>query len=168
MNDIEKPTCMRCGHELIVFDSDFADGIGEKEYHCPHCGVIEMFYPCPEEERESYEYYNSNVEDSLGNTSHGYDGLCPMCGSHIVWGADFMRSEVLGDIDGQEYEFEENAKTKYPEFFDENGLLRDDSLASNVYCPHCGASIDIIEAKPSEYSRFPFYNEETEDTEDGC
>lgn len=153
----ERPICMRCGHELVLVDCDWAEGNGEKEYHCPNCGVIEMFYPCSEEERENYSYYNSEIEDNLGSSSHGYDGYCPQCGSHIVWGADFMRSEVLGDVEGQEYEFDEKKKSEHPEYFDNNGLLKDDSLASNVFCPHCGASIDIIEAKPSEYIKYPFY-----------
>lgn len=134
----KKPLCIRCETDLILVREE--EDINEKEYRCPHCGVIELCYPCTDEDKKNYAWYNDNVDDNLGGCSHGYDGLCPQCGSHIVWGADFMRSEVLGDVENDE----------------------DDSLASSVSCPHCGASIDIIEAKPSEYSKYPAYNEKEE------
>lgn len=139
--------CMRCSHELKEVDNmDEGYDIEVKEYNCPHCGAIEFCYPCPEEDRENYAFYDENVEDTLGGCSHGYPGLCPICGSHIIWGSDFMRSEVLGDVDESE--------------LDEYGLPKDDSLATSVSCPHCGASIDIIDAKPSEYHLYPFYSED--------
>lgn len=142
--------CMRCFHELVeVKNMDDGYDIEVAEYNCPHCGAIEICYPCPEEDRKDYAFYDDTVEDTLGGCSHGYPGLCPICGSHIIWGADFMRSEVLGDVDEDE--------------LDEYGLPKDDSLATSVTCPHCGASIDVIDAKPSEYHLYPFYSENNED-----
>lgn len=145
---MENPICMRCEHELVVLEERFLDAedkeLMERVYQCPHCGALEYFYPCSEEDKENYAYYNEDVEDNLGGCSHGYDGLCPQCGSHIIWGSDFMRSEILGDVEEGEV--------------DEYGCLDDDSLASSVHCPHCGASIDVIEAKPSERKDYPYYN----------
>lgn len=138
--------CMRCFHELVeVKNTEDEYDIEVKEYHCPHCGAIEIYYPCEEEDKKGYAYYNDEIEDSLGGCSHGYPGLCPICGSHIVWGGDFMRSEVLGDVDEDD--------------LGEYGIPKDDSLATNVMCPHCGGTIDIIDAKPSEYHLYPFYEE---------
>ena len=144
-NENEKPLCMRCDHELVEVPNELEDELGVREFNCPYCGAIEIFYPCSEEDRENYSYYNEEVEDTLGGCDHGYPGLCPQCGSHIVWGSDFMRSEVLGDVDEDDV--------------DEWGIPKDDSLASSVHCPHCGAGIDVIDAKPSEYHLYPFYKE---------
>ena len=137
--------CMRCSHELKKIDNIDEYDIEVQEYQCPNCGAIEILYPCAEEDRKDYAYYSENVHDTLGGCEHGYPGLCPQCGSHIIWGGDFMRSEVLCDVDEDDV--------------DEYGLPKDDALASNVSCPHCGAGIDIIEAKPSEYHLYPFYND---------
>lgn len=140
----ERPLCMRCDHELIEVDAGLTgEELGVREFNCPYCGTIEIFYPCPEEDRENYAYYNDENEDTLGGCDHGYPGLCPQCGSHIIWGSDFMRSEVLGDVDEDDV--------------DEYGIPNDDALASSVHCPHCGASIDVIDAKPSEYHLYPLY-----------
>ena len=140
--------CMRCFHELVEVENMYEGyDIEVKEYNCPYCGAIEICYPCPEEDRDDYTYYNNDIEDTLGGSDHGYPGLCPICGSHIVWGSDFMRSEILGDVDEDD--------------LDEHGLPKDDALASSVSCPHCGAGIEIIEAKPSEYHLYPYYKEDT-------
>ena len=58
-----------------------------------------------------------------------------------------MRSEVVGDVDET--------------VVDEYGLPVDDALVSNVYCPYCGASIDIIEPKPSDIKKnnYPYWEE---------
>ena len=73
---------------------------GEFELHlykCPNCGLTEEVYLPEDEEKPSYPAYNGE-ECSVADCEHGYHGLCPECGCHIIWGADFMRSEVWGDI----------------------------------------------------------------------
>lgn len=128
-----EPECMRCDSPLTLIEE--IEEIGQKTYLCENCGTIHVYYECPDEDKENHAFYNDDKEDSLGSSSHGYDGLCPNCGSHIIWSSDFMRSEVWGDVDNDD----------------------DDSLVSSVYCPHCGGSVDIIECKPSEYHKFPIY-----------
>ena len=96
----KKPLCIRCGEELKLLRND--NETNEMEFQCTYCGTIELFYPCADEDKENYAWYNDDVDDNLGGCSHGYDGFCPQCGSHIVWGADFMRSEVLGDVENDE------------------------------------------------------------------
>lgn len=130
--------CMRCNSRMIDTSNEFQDYCDEVHAHfykCPNCGCIEQAFEPYDEEKENYPYWNENEEDSIPDCSHGYDGFCPICGSHIVWGADFMRSEILCDVENED----------------------DDSLASSVHCPHCGTSIDVIEAKPSEWPKYPYY-----------
>lgn len=135
----EKPLCIRCEEPLNLVRKD--DDTNEMEFLCPHCGTIELFYPCADEDRKNYAFYNEAVKDTLGSCSHGYDGFCPQCGSHIIWSGDFMRSETLGDVDDED----------------------DDSLSSNVICPHCGASIDVIDVKPSEMKNYPAFADKNND-----
>ena len=123
----EKPLCMRCDAPLERFD--YIEEEGCMTFKCPNCRTIEIFTPCDRDEEDNYAFFNESVVDDLGNEEHGYHGLCPQCGSHIIWGADFMRSEVLGDVENED----------------------DDSIASSVSCPHCGGNIQIIDPKPSEY-----------------
>jgi predicted RNA-binding Zn-ribbon protein involved in translation (DUF1610 family) len=134
----ENPQCMRCDTPLEIIEKDEEFGI--IVFKCPYCGVIEYFTPCEEDEKEDYAFYNEEITDNLSLDEHGYHGLCPQCGRHIIWGADFMRSEILCDV------------------YDDD----DDSLASSVSCPHCGSRIDIIEAKPSEYKNYPMYSSDYE------
>lgn len=133
--------CLRCNHEMIDNgEGEFFDEVPNKSYDCPHCGThVEVYLPRTKEEKQNLPMYNKELEE-FGDSSHGYDGLCPECGHHIIWQSDFMRSEVVGD--------------KY-------GLPVDDALVSNVYCPYCGASIEIIEPKPSdiEKNNYPYWKE---------
>ena len=149
MEKIKHPECICCGYELepvpvnemmSCVDDDYV----AFEYRCPNCGVYETAYLPGEDERDSYPAYNEELDDSLGGCSHGYDGFCPECGSHIIWSGDFMRSEVWGDVDGE---------------VDQWGCFVDDSLAPNVMCPHCGASIEIVYPKPSEEKNYPYYKD---------
>lgn len=151
----ENPTCMRCGHELEAvkpedymypnFDEDDFEG-SVSEWRCPYCGAYHSVTAPDEESKKEYPAYNEDADDSLGNASHGYPGFCPECGSHIIWQSDFMRSEVWGDVDEDDV--------------DENGLPKDDSLVTYVLCPHCGAYIEIVDAKPSELKDLPISKEE--------
>jgi predicted RNA-binding Zn-ribbon protein involved in translation (DUF1610 family) len=52
----------------------------------------------PDTEEQKYYPAYSDEPDSGPDVEHGYPGLCPECGHHIIWGADFMRSEVMGDV----------------------------------------------------------------------
>lgn len=131
------PRCMRCD-SILEMDNSFEDE-DCVAFRCPNCGTIEIVTLCDDEEKENYAFYNESIDDELGKTEHGYHGLCPQCNSHIIWGADFMRSEVIGDVDND----------------------KDDSLASSVSCPCCGANIQIIDAKPSEYRNYPAYGYES-------
>lgn len=142
----EKPKCMRCEHELKLVRKD--DDTNEMEYQCPYCGTIELYYPCNDEDKERYAFYNNNIKDTLGGVSHGYDGFCPKCGSHIIWSSDFMYTDL--------FPIDENEEVELNEY----GCPVDDSLVSNVFCPHCGASIDIIEPLPSQRHNFPAFADE--------
>lgn len=135
----KNPLCIRCGEKLKLLSKD--NETNEMELQCTYCGTIELFYPCADEDKENYAFYNSDVKDTLGSSSHGYDGFCPQCGNHIIWSGDFMRSEILGDVDDED----------------------DDSLSSNVFCPHCGASIDVIDAKPSDMKNYPAFANKNND-----
>ena len=142
--------CMRCGALLDkVPEEDYIyPKLGDEyegslsEWRCPECGTYYSVSPVDEEDKENYPYYNPELREGFADAYHGYDGHCPECGSHIIWSGDFMRSEVWGDVEV----LDENGKP----VVDENGIDIDDSLASYVTCPYCGATIEIVEAKPSE------------------
>ena len=151
MERIEHPHCMRCGELLeevkkedyINFPYDEEEGVGAiAEYRCPHCLTYYSVFPPDEEVKESYPAYNKEAEETFVDAHHGYDGECPLCGNHIVWSGDFMRSEVWGDT--------EQLDSDGNPIVDEYGTDVDDALASYVRCPYCGADIEIVEAKPSE------------------
>ena len=189
MEKIEKPLCSACGAELDIISRE--DEEMGNEYQCPNCGVIEMSYPLiDEEDQKDYPAYNEELP--FTNGFYGYEGTCPECGSNIVWGADFMRSEVLGDIplteEGEKLaneleekiaeeerilnsELSDREKQKHKillnkfrmelsniqyDYIDDN----EDSLAANVTCPYCGASIDVIYPRESDKKNYPFYNKE--------
>lgn len=98
MQRIENPECMCCDHPLELVEEISEDGEFETHrYKCPNCGLIEEAYIPDDEDKQSYPAYNGE-ECSVADCEHGYHGLCPECGCHIIWGADFMRSEVWGDI----------------------------------------------------------------------
>lgn len=98
MQRIENPECMCCDHPLELVEEIKEEGEFElHSYKCPNCGLIEEAYIPDDEDKQSYPAYNGE-ECSVADCEHGYHGLCPECGCHIIWGADFMRSEVWGDI----------------------------------------------------------------------
>ena len=100
MERITNPECMCCDHPLELIEEIKDDEGFEFEIHrykCPNCGLVEESYLPDEEDKDSYPAYNGE-ECSIADCEHGYHGCCPECGHHIVWGADFMRSEVWGDI----------------------------------------------------------------------
>ena len=141
--------CLRCNHEMIDNgESEYFDEIPNKSYDCPHCGThVEVYLPTDEEEKQNLPMYNKELEEEFGDSSHGYEGFCPECGHHIIWQSDFMRSEVVCDVDES--------------VVDEYGIPVDDALVSNVYCPYCGAMIEIIEPKPSDIEKndYPYWKE---------
>lgn len=151
METPDKKYCMRCGAELIEipkedyiypdFDEDGYCG-SVMELKCPECGTYYSVSGVPEEDRNNYPAYNKELEENFVDAHHGYDGLCPVCGNHIIWSGDFMRSEVWGDVE----QLDENGKP----ILNEWGFDADDALASYVSCPYCGSYIEIVEAKPSE------------------
>lgn len=147
----EKQYCMRCDAELVeipkedyvypaYYDDECSGSIAE--FKCPKCGTYYTVTGVAEEDKENYPAYNPELEETFVDSHHGYDGLCPMCGSHIVWSGDFMRSEVWGDTEVLDAEGNP--------IHDEYGGDIDDALVSEVSCPYCGAYIEIVEAKPSE------------------
>lgn len=100
MERIKEPLCMCCDHPLELIEEIRDDDGFEFEIHrykCPNCGLVEESHLPDEEDKQSYPAYNGE-DNGIADCSHGYNGLCPECGHHIVWGADFMRSEVWGDI----------------------------------------------------------------------
>ena len=120
------PTCGYCGTPLNIIDEElFDDFEGEESkmiyYECPKCKTMENVYLTAEE-------FDDEAGECVTEHSYGYDFKCPICGSYVIWGADFMRSEVMGDVEDDD----------------------DDSLAVSVSCPHCGAQIEIIEPRPSD------------------
>ena len=151
MENQEKKYCMRCGAELnevpkedYIYPDIEEDGYSGSvmELKCPECGSYYAVSGPAEEEKENYPAYNKELEENFVDSHHGYDGLCPVCGNHIVWSGDFMRSEVWGDT--------ETLDEEGNPIVDEYGCDVDDALASYVSCPYCGAYIEIVDAKPSE------------------
>ena len=147
----EKKYCMRCGAELNEIDKDdyMYPAFDEDDYSgsimelkCPDCGTYYSVCAVDEESKDNYPAFNKELEEGFVDSHHGYDGLCPVCGHHIIWSGDFMRSEVWGDTET----FDENGE----KIVDEWGCDVDDSLVSYVSCPFCGSYIEIVEAKPSE------------------
>lgn len=135
MSENYQPLCMCCEHPLVLIEKeDYEDGIVVHHYKCEYCGLEEEAVTPPWEEQLNYPAYSGQPDDGPG-VSHGYPGLCPECGHHIVWGADFMASEILGE--------------EIPE--------DDDSLAPHVFCPHCGAAIQLIYPRPSEEKNYDYY-----------
>ena len=140
--------CIRClDGELVQRPTYGEDYDLYKCYDCPECGAIHEVYLLDKSERHLYPKYNPEEEAMFVDSSHGYDGFCPECGSHIIWSVDFMRSDILDDVDNS------------PEMLNEYGFSNDDSLVTEVFCPYCGASITVIDAKPSEQKNYPYFNE---------
>jgi len=136
--------CIRCDTELVATDNDYLDDVEVKSYLCPHCGTIHNTF-LTTEEGEEFPINNEELREQFIDCHHGYDGCCTECGMHIIWSGDFMRSEVYGDVDESE------------EMMNEYGFSKDDSLVSNVFCPYCGAQIEVVEPRPSDYKDYPAY-----------
>ena len=50
--------CMRCFHELVeIKNTEDEYDVEVKEYHCPHCGAIEIYYPCEEEDKKILAFF---------------------------------------------------------------------------------------------------------------
>ena len=122
----KKSKCMFCDDEME------AKGNPEEflTYTCPNCRIEYDVYLPAMEERLDYPFFNQSVEDEVENTYHGYGGKCPICGHYVVWSADYMRSEILGECDMDDDD--------------------DDSIVGCCTCPHCGSSIEIIYPSQSE------------------
>ena len=139
--DLNNLRCIRCGE---VLETRYEDDELYPDMICPKCGHVHLFQIPDEEYRNEYHYFNEEVE-GVKDEFHGYYGKCPICGNHLIISNNFMRSEVLGDVEGPE---------------DENGLLEDDTMTEEVMCPNCGTSVSLIPPKPSEYNNFPLYSVE--------
>lgn len=137
--------CLRCNYEMNKVkpehfinpymieehDGDYS------EYACPHCGTYYTVEGISEEEKNTVPKYNEEFRKDFMDVSHGCEGFCPECGSHVIFSSENMRSKVIGDVEKKD----------------------DDALVSYVYCPYCGAFTEIIEPKPSELVRFPIYRD---------
>lgn len=134
-----KKICVRCGAELQkpnepFYDQDGMDeGVLTEEYQCPNCGAYHTMFIHTEEDE-----YDENAP--VLSSYHGYPGECFRCGANLIWSSDFMRSEVWGDVD-------------------ENNWEEDDSLATYCTCPHCGAMIEIVDVKYKDEMKYPYYQE---------
>lgn len=130
----EIKTCVRCGSELVKPEEPFdtCEEVISEQYVCPHCGAYHTMTIDPEEDE-----YDEN--EPVVSSYHGYPGECFRCGAHLVWSSDFMRSEVWGDCD-------ENDE-------------KDDSLATNLVCPHCGAFFEVVDVKYKDELNYPYYQE---------
>jgi ribosomal protein S27AE len=135
----ENPTCMCCGNGLVLMQED--EDSGKRLYKCSHCGAIYLFYPCDKEEQESYGYYNVEIGNELIEKTDGFGLYCPQCGTNTVWQDSFMRSDI------------------------QDGVADDDSIVSIVSCPYCGASVEIIEPKLTEYKDYLAFQEKEDEEE---
>ncbi len=133
--------CAQCRNEVECFLNE--ENI--KSYMCYNCGTRYDVETIEEECQEDYPYYNKDIEDTTEDTNHGCDMKCPVCDHWTVISRNFMRSEVCGDVD------EDNV--------DEFGCLVDDSIVTDIVCPHCGTLITVIPCKPSEEKDYPFFND---------
>ena len=55
--------------------------------------------------------------------------ICPRCYGQLIWGSDFMRSEIEGD---------------------DNIELEDDSLVTYYTCKDCNCMVEVVDAWPEE------------------
>ena len=119
----ENAVCSRCGEPLKLEEFEYFDGeIGaEAHFKCEKCELEEHFYECDEDSKEDYDYWSDT--DSVGGGYHGYDAVCPLCGSNGVWQCDFMLSDYYGE--------EEIPEDK-------------DKIVAEILCPHCGSNYSLI------------------------
>lgn len=141
--------CIRCDHELELLTGDEYDEIydeeGVKYYVCPYCGARYDISIPDDDEKENYHLYNEEIECTVSDENHGYEGRCLECGHYLIIMNNFMRSEVYGDVDEEDV--------------DENGIAKDDTIVDILYCPNCGANITATPPKPSEEMNYDWYKE---------
>lgn len=58
-----------------------------------------------------------------------------MCGGTLVWGNDFMRSDLEPDIESEE----------------------DDSLVRELTCSGCNSAFTVYEPSPNEMKKYPYW-----------
>lgn len=75
----KKPTCMLCGTDLVLMQVE--EDSGKREYKCPYCGTVHIFYPCNEEEQEDYAYYNDEIKDNFIERAFDY-GIAAVVDKH--------------------------------------------------------------------------------------
>lgn len=132
-----------CGQPLVYDDGDpncynndeiylSEDGTPEgdvdmnREITCQNCGchVIAWHYAGCEDE-----------EQFPGPVSEQGFGHCFMCGGTLVWGNDFMRSDLEPDIESEE----------------------DDSLVRELTCSGCNSAFTVYEPSPNEMKKYPYW-----------
>lgn len=127
--------CSVCGKSLTLEyidedESNMIEGEGKlKHYVCGHCGTM-------------YDVEAFEEDNDVKNEWHGYDGKRTECGHYLIISNNFMRSEVVGDVDEEDV--------------DEYGFANDDVICDTCFCPHCGSYLTLIPVKPSEKTKFRF------------
>lgn len=81
---------------------------------------------------------------------------CLNCGHEIIWGSDFMRSEIEG------WDYDEDDQPK-----DEKLTEDDDTVINFCHCPNCNAEIEFWHLSPNE-AREHTFPEDVDRNNDGC
>lgn len=138
-------TCPVCGKPLVYeegafncfnndslyVDSDspvISDGEVDlnREIICDNCGCHLIAW-----------HYAGAEEEAYGPVADQGFGHCFMCGSALVWGNDFMRSDLDPDITNED----------------------DDAILRECSCPGCGAVYSIYEPTVNEMKMFRYGKE---------
>lgn len=67
---------------------------------------------------------------------------CFLCGHEVIWGADFMGSEMG--------------------YVDENAPEEEDFVVGTYHCPHCLAEYAVKSVSEKDYDKYPFNRERME------
>lgn len=131
-----KGKCYICGADLVFDENDpnctitDLDGEGiNKEILCPHCGTTYVAYLRNDEEEEESHKCEGILDQGFGR--------CFECGGTLIWGGDFMRSDLDEDL---------------PE--------EDDAIFRNLGCSECGISYNVYEPTENEKKNYPFWKED--------